>query len=504
MAAPLPTRPAAATGRLTLRGLVPSGIGMPGERGGLGPLAQVAIAVGVSLVLGLALGRTDQAVLVAGVIGIIGLVALGFMRPAAFLLALLMLRPLLDQVSTYTIGLPGANVAGGMAVLLIVLAVALLLRRPGVFQSPVALSWTAVVVITIGSSALAMWNFGGTVGTEPISDAVRMVSVLAIFVLAANVFNSPDRFRRLVLVGGFSGLVPALWGLIEWPFLETTIYSNDIARISGPFVGPNPLGQYLALTMLILIGVPKDWLALRWRVLALTPMLLCLIGTYSRVGWIMLVLGVAVLEWRTRKQAVIGLVVVVAAVVAFVPAVNNRILPSETPTAGSAPTYESYSWRVANWGTLMEIWTKQPFLGHGTETTIYVNPRRTTQRQFAPDGGFEAHNAVVRILVEGGIALLIAYALWAVALGRSLRAMRRSRWELQPGVRLAGILWLLMLLVGLATDDPFGNTAVLFLLFAITGALEGAHRLVRLRARVAPDRPETSTPLFLPARPTTP
>ena len=68
------------------------------------------------------------------------------------------------------------------------------------------------------------------------------------------------------------------------------------------------------------------------RVAALIPQLICIVPTYSRVGWIMLVLGLAILEWKRRKHLVIGMVVVVASVVLFVPSVHGRLLPSDTPT----------------------------------------------------------------------------------------------------------------------------------------------------------------------------
>jgi O-antigen ligase len=335
------------------------------------------------------------------------------------------------------------------------------------------------------------------VGTDPVSEAVRVLSVLAMYLLASNVFNSEAGVRTLVVAAGLSGVVPAVWGLIEWPTLSPTVYAIDIARVSGPFVGPNPLGQYLAMTALILIGMPKRWLSARVRYLALAPQVVCIVPTYSRVGWIMLVAGVVILEWPRRKQVVLAMAVAVTAVVLLVPAVHERLLPSSTPTPGSAPTYESYQWRLDNWTTLLDKWTHEPFVGYGTDTTIFVNPRRTTLKQLAPDGGFEAHNLVVRVLVEGGLVLALAYLLWALVLHASLKRMIRSRWALSPVARLFGILWFLQLLVGLLTDDPFGNTAVLFVLFAVTGALEGAHRAAR-RARPRAGR-EARPSSYLPA-----
>ena len=466
-----------------------------------GPAAQVAAAIAGSLVLGAALGQTDQVFVALGAVGALALVALGFLRPALFLSAVLIIRPLLDEISTKTVGIPGANAAGAVALLVILLGFALVLRKSNVMSTPPAVGWVFVCIITAGASLLAVANFGATVGFDPIADAIRVFSAAAIFFLAANVFATEQRVRRILIVAGLSGVIPAVWGLIEWPTLQTTIYSIDIARVSGPFVGPNPLGQFLAITILILVGMPKGWLSTKVRVAALIPQLICIVPTYSRVGWIMLVLGLAILEWRHRKHLVIGMVVVVASIVLFVPSVHGRLLPSDTPTPGEAPTYESFGWRFDNWGTLLQLWTDRPFTGYGTKTTIYVNPRRTVFHELAPDGGFEAHNSVVRILVEGGIALLIGYVAFAVLLARSLRRMRKARWRLQPVARLLSIIWLLVLIVAIGTDDPFDNTAVLFLLFTLTGAVEGTYRLQR--AHSTSGSRAVSPPLYLPARPRT-
>lgn len=470
------------------------------RHGGFGPLAQVLAAIVASVVVAAAFGATDQWFVPLGAFAAIGLVGLGFMQPAIFLSVVLLVRPCLDDFSTHTFGMPGANAAGAVASLVILLGIALALRGKATVLPATGLSWVLIAVITLGSSVLAMSNYGATIGMEPVSDAIRVVSYAVIFILAANIFSTEDRVRKVFIVAGLSGLIPAIWGLIEWPTLEKTIYAIDIARISGPFVGPNPLGQYLAVCILIVVGMPKDWLSMRIRIMALTPMLICLVPTYSRVGWIMTVLGLAILEWKRRKHLVIGMVAIVAVVVMLVPSVHDRLIPSSTPTEGSAPTYESFGWRFDNWTSLLQLWSERPFTGYGSHTTIYVNPRRTIFHELSPDGGFEAHNSVVRILVEGGLALMAGYLIFAFALTRSLKRMRQARWRLGPAAQLMTTIWVLILIVGLGTDDPFDNTACIFLLFTITGALEGTYLM---RAQRSTSASQAVSPLFLPARPRT-
>jgi O-antigen ligase len=140
---------------------------------------------------------------------------------------------------------------------------------------------------------------------------------------------------------------------------------------------------------------------------------------------------------------------------------------------------------VDNWIDLLAVASERPITGHGTRSTIYVNQRRTSQGQYRESGGFEAHNAVVRILVEGGVVLFAAYVFFMVLLFRLLYRLARDRWSFQQLARTVAVLWLVFTVVAVGTDDPFDQTAIMFALFALTGALDGASQLERARARRA-------------------
>ncbi|MBI4101075.1 O-antigen ligase family protein [Candidatus Microgenomates bacterium] len=168
---------------------------------------------------------------------------------------------------------------------------------------------------------------------------------LGLFVLAQSVAFYADRRRlesklRLVIVG--AAALVALFGMLQVlilpnNFLEHFGYGTQTlrsflplpdspqVRILSTLGGPNQLGAYLILPILLVLTLfwrrPKLWLAL-----LLVPMLITLFGTYSRSAWIgaaaAIILTLILLV--RRKQFLVGLAAgaVALAIVVFVLAVK--------------------------------------------------------------------------------------------------------------------------------------------------------------------------------------
>jgi O-antigen ligase len=268
-------------------------------------------------------------------------------------------------------------------------------------------------------------------------------------------------------------------GIVQWIGGVKPQAGFTVGRIDSSFVGPNAFAAYLAVAALLLTAATPQ--LPRWvRLPSLTVILIALIGTYSREGWVMFLLGVLLLGWRSHRLLVVAVAVAATALVFAVSPVRDRVLPSNQGVilAAGAPrkaTFDSFSWRIGNWEKLLDQYRHSPVVGLGLRSTPYVNPRRT-ELLAPPSAGFEAHNLVVRVLVEGGAVLLIAYvALLAAMVAEAVR-LARARWPLQRLGSTVLVLWVLVIVVGLTTDDPFANTTMMFALFALAGSLEGARR----------------------------
>jgi len=134
----------------------------------------------------------------------------------------------------------------------------------------------------------------------------------------------------------------------------------------------------------------------------------------------------------------------------------------------------------------MRKWQERPLTGFGLQSTDYVNPHRVYHTPGTQDvGGFDAHNTAVKLLVEGGLVLLLAWIALIATMTSRLRALSRRDWAFKPQARAILFVWVGMIVIGLGTDDPLAATAMMYGLFALSGSLEGAYRR-RPRRAAAP------------------
>ncbi len=270
-------------------------------------------------------------------------------------------------------------------------------------------------------------------------------------------------------------------------------------------MGPNPFGGFLGLAALLLIFLPPEGIPrwLRWT--GLLGVLVALAATYSRMGWVFLLLGLVVLGWRERKMVVAVGVAAAVAVCLAVPAIRERAVPFTVPQdklEQSGEGYESFEWRRNNWDGLLDQWKERPLFGYGLRTTQYVNPRRVTEDRGEASGGFDAHNMVVRILVEGGIVLLLVYIAFFGVLIASVRRLLRGdgRCTSTAGFCTCSGCWSSW--SASARTTRFAFTTLLYAMLALTGALEGAYRYWS-RHEPEADAPEDRSgpgPRFAPGR----
>jgi O-antigen ligase len=455
---------------------------------------QLAGAVAASGAAGLTLAASGDWKIAFGLLAAAAFATLGLVRPTLFLALFLLVRPLLDDLSQVTAGLPSSNVAGGLGVLLIGVFLVLILTWPGTMRPRGTVALLALLAVAGVAAVESMLTLSG-VGFEPVSELARLTALLALFVLAANLFDTPRKATALFLIVGLSALAPAVFGIVELIKGPEVSETTGVARISGTFVGPNPFGAYLGLAALVLMFLPAGVLSRRVRWPAVVVLLVPLAATYSRMGWALFLLGLVILGWRGYKPLVIGLGCVAVAVMFAVPTIRERALPFVGPTSGDqvqSEGYESFTWRLDNWRLLLDKWENKPLLGYGLRSTTFVNPRAPSGNENVVGGGYQAHHTVVKALVEGGVVMLFAtFAFLMAMLGTSHR-MARDRWELQPLARIVFATWTLVLIVGLTTDDPTELTAMMYAALALTGALAGAHHKWREGRLEGAHPPETS------------
>jgi O-antigen ligase/polysaccharide polymerase Wzy-like membrane protein len=460
-----------------------SGSGAPGWAVGRGATpAQVAAAVAASAVTGLTLAVTADWRAALGLLAVAAFVAMGLLRPALFLVVFLLVRPLLDGLNA-SLG-AGLNVNGVAGLLAVGVALALAAARPRPSGAGAIRGFLAVLCVSAVAAAVAILVLGNDlflardlIREDVLAELARLGALLAVYYLAARCITTPSRVRALFAIIGLSAVIPGVWGIGQLIAGPAVSESSGLARVSGPFTSPNSFGAYLAVCALVLIFLPRGTLSpwARWPSLAIT--LVPLVQTYSRMGWVLFVLGLVVLGWRERWSLVVAGFLAAALLAITVPAVAERALPtgSDQPRGHAEKGYGSLDWRIENASDLLKKWSQSPLLGRGLRSTVYVNERRPAESSHDPRGGYKAHNMVVRVLVEGGLLLLGAYVVFFTVILRKLRRLRRAPWSLAGLARLIFVIWALVIVAGIAADDPLEATAMMFAVLALTGALEGAY-----------------------------
>ena len=448
-----------------------------------GSSARAGSAVLLCVLAGTLVAAAGDPLLLSGVVGAVGLVLLGLLRPALFVSVLLLVRPVLDNLGANRFAdAISANAAGLLGLVLIAVLMIVLVTSRRFVAPRSAIAFAALLVASALAGFIAPFNVD-TIGLEPLNEFIRLAALTAIFLLAGHMIVEPGRLQAVFVVVGLSAVVPALVGIYELIQGPEAVAGFDVGRINGTFVGPLPFSSFLAVAALVLASLPRQALRgwIRWPALAV--ILVALVGTYSREGWILFLVGITLLQWRRRPQLVIGIFVVCATIVAAVPNVQQRVLPGAQTASGRA-AIDSLDWRVDNWRGLLTVYGQRPLTGWGLKTTAYVNPRAPDpgliseeSRSYNRGGGYEAHNTAVRALLEGGPLLLAATLGLFAAIMLSLRRIVRDRSSpARDAARLVLCLWIALLLIAVATNDPLEATAMMYAVVALTGAVEGTHR----------------------------
>jgi O-antigen ligase len=341
---------------------------------------------------------------------------------APFIGVTLLLRVLTDDLSGPDSQNSGSlNLSGGIAVLFILVAAGLLLRRrrgvsPTVLAGLWLCLWTAIAVNTDGAS------------TETLREGVREASVVA---LAVIIYNGRGAVTvvlatRLVQLVGFAPALIALYQLASHT-------GRDIAgelRSYGTFAHPDSAAMFFAIAATVSLWRYLDDGRHRLDALLTTVFAVALLATFSLDGLAtlvaMLVAYGALIRGSFRAKLIPCAVAGLVTVAFFATPLGAKRFTSESSTrVGTAEHGEansSLAWRLDKWKTLIPEWKRSPLVGLGLGTTI--TGARLPGNQFA---GEAPHNEYLRYLVETGVVGL-AILLWALGIMiRRLVLKRRVR-----------------------------------------------------------------------------
>jgi probable O-glycosylation ligase (exosortase A-associated) len=254
-----------------------------------------------------------------------------------------------------------------------------------------AVPGTRETYLLLGFWAVAVASSIGGLYPEYIwEDLKRLSKILLMVFVTIMLSQTRERVHTLLLVAavsiGFFGLKGGLWAL------ATGGESGYVLGPEGSFIGDNnglALGLNMTLPILFFLAweEKRSWLrAILWAMFAFS--VVAIPFTYSRGGFLALVVVLTLLMTRTRfKWMIVPLGAVGAMVlVSFLPErFFDRINTIATYTEDGSAMSRIYAWRVG-WGLALDY----PILGGG----FRVFPHPEIWQKYVPDWPFPGvHNA---------------------------------------------------------------------------------------------------------------
>ena len=249
---------------------------------------------------------------------------------------------------------------------------------------------------------------------------MRLCAVLVTYALAYLAVNSPAAVARLMAAIVASAVVPAAVGIGQWA-TNSTQAIGDLNRATGTFLQPDPYGIYLAVVTVAALALvfaargPWRWLAL--AVMATTGMALVL--SYTRTGWVMVVLGALVLGIARYRVLLVVVPLALAIALVALPGVQSRVQSVNQQQEVQYGTGDSFHTRVELWRQNLPKAEQKPLTGLGLGSIVQES-----------DTSAHVHSDYVRALVETGVFGFVAFV-WlllsaAVGCAVALRWARRS------------------------------------------------------------------------------
>ena len=260
------------------------------------------------------------------------------------------------------------------------------------------------IVATLTSVTVSGSMFGGALTT--------------LFVLFTIVLQNSVTTRRqldsLIYAFVVSGALVAAYGLYQYVFgavgasawLDKTMFSGIGVRVYSTLDNPNVLSEYLLLVIPFAgacILIAKGFLPKLFFAGCFGAMLLCMILTFARGGWLGLIIAIALfLVMLDRRFIIVGIIGIVALYFILPQVILNRFL--SIGDIGDSST----SYRVSIWLATLTMLRDYWFTGIGPGTAAFnkIYPLYSFNTVSAP----HSHNLFLQIICDSGICGIVVFA----------------------------------------------------------------------------------------------
>jgi putative inorganic carbon (HCO3(-)) transporter len=318
--------------------------------------------------------------------------------------------------------------------------------------------------------------------TASLVDFVKKLEGLAIFYLTVNFARRREDLNTILIVWIITGLVTSLFGLYELmttglKFAESLAVKvvithwGEPVRTSAYAEGPNKLAFALGISLLLAFsyyGINKKPWTKRFIFLAIIVMLIVLISTLSRTGWIAFFLSLLFLFLvapKTRKPVITLAVTGIVAFLLFTTTAYWDILYQRFLGIIFPLQTQDFPGRTEVWGLGLKMFSEKPLTGVGVGSFHQLAIAYGETNLEAP------HNLFIYVISEFGIVGIGLFIfLIASLISETIRVLRRIT-DKREKLILLGIISAMVLysLQGMVTSFRLRENnmwAVLGLLFA--------------------------------------
>jgi putative inorganic carbon (HCO3(-)) transporter len=423
----------------------------------------------IAFICGLALGVVGYAVSpILMVLAMLGIAAACFamISPEFAVTAILFLLPFL-------VVLPNPSIALAALVLLTTFSLFLkMIRGKRIVRFE---KFDLVVLLFMGAELLGgLVTFGDSSSLK--SAIIYTVFILGYFLTVA-LIKTKKWLTRAVGALMLSSSIVAVYGIYQYftgnvatTWLDTEMFSDIEGRACSTFENPNMLALYLILLLpmtLASLSSAKNSFERTLRIVASFLIFACTVVTWSRGGWLGMILAVVVLLMMVSSKT-LSLFIFGACALPFAPMILPSSIWNRIASIGNlADTSTSY--RVNIWkGTfsmLGDFWGSGVGVGQSAFSNVYPSYSLAAIER-AP----HSHNLFLQILTELGVGGLALFAMLLIAFTAStLNYMRNStdkKMRIYCGASFCGVLAALM--QGM-TEYVWYNYRVFFVFWVVLG-----------------------------------
>jgi hypothetical protein len=403
-----------------LRGLRPLRAG-PRPGGDLTWAAAIATSTG-ALLAAAVLGdsRVFMATAVCAAFGIVFAI-----NPTAGVAAIVIVRPSLDLWADRPLATAGSlslNPASLMALMFIAIGGAYVIERwEDVKQAPVTWPYLGMAAMATLSIMVAPSKGGA------ITETLRLASIAILYMAVWAVIR--DRRGLLLMVGALitSLAVPTVVAIWQFAHGGSTVI-GETGRSAGTFLHPDPFGVFLGFmcAMVFPLLLCRRFPGRMLLVLVYPLILLALIASYTRTGWVGFVIGVLVIAFVRYRSILVVAPLALVLLAAALPSTVHRFSDLTSGRTHYGPG-NSLRARIDLWRSNLPKVAHDPVFGNGFKS-IVEDTTATKGGGVNVVQGAHSHSDFVRAIVELGVPGLVFFC-WLLfgTWFACRRAFRRAR-----------------------------------------------------------------------------